>query len=154
MADARGPGMFWSPKPLVGTDIRCVEVLCLVFPQGGLWRLSLLVLVLNWRALKCVAQAISGTGSQMLGCPREHLLSATFFLYTPLSPELRIPAQANVFYAKNPHTKPNFVLRKRSLSQKNDEWIQPQPPSRPAKKAPALLRMLAKPFYCCVPGRG
>ncbi|XP_071458002.1 uncharacterized protein [Marmota flaviventris] len=68
--------------------------------------------------------------------------------------KLRIPAQANVFYAKNPHTKPNFVLRKRSLSQKNDEWIQPQPPSRPAKKAPALLRMLAKPFYCCVPGRG
>nr|XP_027807892.1 uncharacterized protein LOC114105562 isoform X3 [Marmota flaviventris] len=69
-------------------------------------------------------------------------------------PELRIPAQANVFYAKNPHTESNFVLRKRSLSQKNDEWIQPQPPSRPAKKAPALLRMLAKPFYCCVPGRG
>ncbi|XP_046318795.1 uncharacterized protein LOC124105622 isoform X2 [Marmota monax] len=68
--------------------------------------------------------------------------------------KLRIPAQANVFYAKNPHTEPNFVLRKRSLSQKNDEWIQPQPPSRPAKKAPALLRMLAKPFYCCVPGRG
>ncbi|XP_077884139.1 uncharacterized protein LOC144368993 isoform X1 [Ictidomys tridecemlineatus] len=68
--------------------------------------------------------------------------------------KLRIPAQANVFYAKNPHTKPNFVLRKRSLSQKNDEWIQPQPPSRPAKKAPALLRMLAKPFCCCVPGRG
>ncbi|XP_077884532.1 uncharacterized protein LOC144369215 isoform X1 [Ictidomys tridecemlineatus] len=68
--------------------------------------------------------------------------------------KLRIPAQANVFYAKNLHTKPNFVLRKRSLSQKNDEWIQPQPPSSPAKKAPALLRMLAKPFCCCVPGRG
>ncbi|XP_058442452.1 ral guanine nucleotide dissociation stimulator-like isoform X6 [Marmota monax] len=68
--------------------------------------------------------------------------------------KLRIPAQANVFYAKNPHTKSNFVLRKRSLSQKNDEWIQPQPPSRPTKKAPALLRMLAKPFYCCVPGPG
>uniref|UniRef100_UPI0040387A37 uncharacterized protein LOC143380063 n=1 Tax=Callospermophilus lateralis TaxID=76772 RepID=UPI0040387A37 len=68
--------------------------------------------------------------------------------------KLRIPAQANVFYAKNPHTESNFVLRKRSLSQNNDEWIQPQPPSRPAKKAPALLRMLAKPFCCCVPGRG
>ncbi|KAM4804860.1 ral guanine nucleotide dissociation stimulator-like [Urocitellus parryii] len=68
--------------------------------------------------------------------------------------KLRIPAQANVFYAKNPHIKPNFVLRKRSLSQKNDGWIQPQPPSRPGKKAAALLRMLAKPFCCCVPGRG
>ncbi|KAM5143555.1 uncharacterized protein ACOB7L_028151 [Callospermophilus lateralis] len=68
--------------------------------------------------------------------------------------KLRIPAQANVFYAKNPHTESNFVLRKRSLSQNNDEWIQPQPPSRPVKKAPALLRMLAKPFCCCVPGRG
>ncbi|XP_077892627.1 uncharacterized protein LOC144374341 isoform X2 [Ictidomys tridecemlineatus] len=68
--------------------------------------------------------------------------------------KLRIPAQANVFYAKNPHKKSNFVLRKRSLSQKNDEWIQPQPPSRSAKKAPALLRMLAKPFCCCVPRRG
>ncbi|KAM5142964.1 uncharacterized protein ACOB7L_027643 [Callospermophilus lateralis] len=68
--------------------------------------------------------------------------------------KLRIPAQANVFYAKNPHTESNFVLRKRSLSQNNDEWIQPQPPSRPAKKAPALLRMLAKPFCCCVPGWG
>ncbi|KAM4804319.1 uncharacterized protein LOC144249725 isoform X1 [Urocitellus parryii] len=68
--------------------------------------------------------------------------------------KLRIPAQANVFYAKKPHTKPIFVLRKRSLSQKNDGWIEPQPPSRPAKKAPALLRMLAKPFCCCVPGRG
>jgi len=88
----------------------------------------------------------------MLGCPREHLLSH-LILYTPLSPELRIPAQANVFYAKNPHIEPNFVLRKRSLSQKNDEWIQPQPPSRPAKKAPALLRMLAK-ICCCVPGQG
>ncbi|XP_077893355.1 ral guanine nucleotide dissociation stimulator-like [Ictidomys tridecemlineatus] len=68
--------------------------------------------------------------------------------------KLRIPAQANVFYAKNPHTEFNFVLRKRSLSQKNDEWIQPQPPSHPTKKAAALLRMLAKPFCCCVPGRG
>ncbi|XP_077891921.1 uncharacterized protein LOC144373186 [Ictidomys tridecemlineatus] len=68
--------------------------------------------------------------------------------------KLRIPAQANVFYAKNPHTKPNFVLRKRSLSQKNGLWIQPQPPSHPAKKAAALLRMLAKPFCCCVPGQG
>ncbi|XP_077893222.1 uncharacterized protein LOC144374164 isoform X2 [Ictidomys tridecemlineatus] len=68
--------------------------------------------------------------------------------------KLRIPAQANVFYAKNPHTESNFVLRKRSLSQKNDEWIQPQPPSHPTKKAAALLRMLAKPFCCCVPGRG
>ncbi|XP_077877805.1 uncharacterized protein LOC144366835 isoform X2 [Ictidomys tridecemlineatus] len=68
--------------------------------------------------------------------------------------KLRIPAQANVFYAKNPHIKPNFVLRKRSLSQKNDEWIQPQPPSHPTKKAAALLRMLAKPFCCCVPGQG
>ncbi|XP_077884943.1 uncharacterized protein LOC144369304 [Ictidomys tridecemlineatus] len=68
--------------------------------------------------------------------------------------KLRIPAQANVFYAKNPHTKSNFVLRKRSLSKKNDEWIQPQPFSRPTKKAAALLRMLAKPFCCCVPGRG
>ncbi|KAM4804713.1 uncharacterized protein LOC144249840 [Urocitellus parryii] len=68
--------------------------------------------------------------------------------------KLRIPAEANVFYAKNPHKKSNFVLRKRSLSQKNDGWIQPQPPSRPGKKAPALLRMLAKPFCCCVPGRG
>ncbi|XP_077892343.1 uncharacterized protein LOC144373105 isoform X2 [Ictidomys tridecemlineatus] len=58
--------------------------------------------------------------------------------------KLRIPAQANVFYAKNPHTESNFVLRKRSLSQKNDEWIQPQPPSHPTKKAAALLRMLAK----------
>ncbi|XP_077889917.1 uncharacterized protein LOC144371488 isoform X2 [Ictidomys tridecemlineatus] len=68
--------------------------------------------------------------------------------------KLTIPAQANVFYAKNPHTESNFVLRKRSLSQKNDEWIQPQPPSHPTKKAAALLRMLAKPFCCCVPGRG
>ncbi|KAM4804727.1 uncharacterized protein LOC144249855 [Urocitellus parryii] len=34
--------------------------------------------------------------------------------------KLRIPAEANVFYAKNPHKKSNFVLRKRSLSQKND----------------------------------
>ncbi|XP_077893196.1 uncharacterized protein LOC144374151 isoform X1 [Ictidomys tridecemlineatus] len=68
--------------------------------------------------------------------------------------KLRIPAQANVFYAKNPHTESNFVLRKRSLSQKNDEWIQPQPPSHPTKKAAALLRMLAKPFCCCIPGRG
>ncbi|XP_077893659.1 uncharacterized protein LOC144374780 isoform X4 [Ictidomys tridecemlineatus] len=68
--------------------------------------------------------------------------------------KLRIPAQANVFYAKNPHTESNFVLRKSSLSQKNDEWIQPQPPSHPTKKAAALLRMLAKPFCCCVPGRG
>ncbi|XP_077877761.1 uncharacterized protein LOC144366811 isoform X2 [Ictidomys tridecemlineatus] len=67
--------------------------------------------------------------------------------------KLRIPAQANVFYAKNPHIKPNFVLRKRSLSQKNDEWIQPQPLSHPTKKAAALLRMLAKPFCCCVPGQ-
>ncbi|XP_077891840.1 uncharacterized protein LOC144372337 isoform X1 [Ictidomys tridecemlineatus] len=68
--------------------------------------------------------------------------------------KLRIPAQANVFYAKNPHRKPIFVLRKRSLPQNNDEWIQPQPPSRPTKKAPALLRMLAKLFCCCVPGQG
>ncbi|XP_077884716.1 uncharacterized protein LOC144369271 isoform X2 [Ictidomys tridecemlineatus] len=68
--------------------------------------------------------------------------------------KLRIPAQANVFYAKNPHIEPNFVLRKRSLSQKNDDWIQPQPPPRPTKKAAALLRMLAKPFCCCVPGQG
>ncbi|KAM4804714.1 ral guanine nucleotide dissociation stimulator-like [Urocitellus parryii] len=34
--------------------------------------------------------------------------------------KLRIPAEANVFYAKNAHKKSNFVLRKRSLSQKND----------------------------------
>ncbi|XP_077884245.1 uncharacterized protein LOC144369048 isoform X2 [Ictidomys tridecemlineatus] len=68
--------------------------------------------------------------------------------------KLRIPAQANVFYAKNPHRKPIFVLRKRSHPQNNDEWIQPQPPSHPTKKAPALLRMLAKPFCCCVPGQG
>ncbi|KAM4803527.1 uncharacterized protein LOC144251279 [Urocitellus parryii] len=47
--------------------------------------------------------------------------------------KLRIPAEANVFYAKNPHKKSNFVLRKRSLSQKNDGWIQPQPPSHASK---------------------
>ncbi|XP_058434272.1 ral guanine nucleotide dissociation stimulator isoform X10 [Marmota monax] len=117
---------------------------------------ELLQIVSNHQILRINLQVLQAAFPQAGG---RHLLNSCPLRNTKSKdgqdcPELRIPAQANVFYAKNPHTEPNFVLRKRSLSQKNDEWIQPQPPSRPAKKAPALLRMLAKPFYCCVPGRG
>ncbi|XP_058442450.1 ral guanine nucleotide dissociation stimulator-like isoform X3 [Marmota monax] len=117
---------------------------------------ELLQIVSNHQILRINLQVLQAAFPQAGG---RHLLNSCPLRNTKSKdgqdcPELRIPAQANVFYAKNPHTKSNFVLRKRSLSQKNDEWIQPQPPSRPTKKAPALLRMLAKPFYCCVPGPG
>lgn len=122
--------IFWSPKPLESTGISPGEVLDLVFPPGRWLRMCLVVLELIWTALRSVAQAFAGRGCQMLGCPALHVSSATYPTCTPLSPEMKIPKNANVFYAMKPHVRRDFILRKRTCPQdEKDDWIPPQPPS-------------------------
>ncbi|XP_047393463.1 ral guanine nucleotide dissociation stimulator-like isoform X3 [Sciurus carolinensis] len=44
--------------------------------------------------------------------------------------KMKIPKNANVFYAMKPHVRRDFILRKRTYPQdEKDDWIPPQPPS-------------------------
>ncbi|XP_047394198.1 ral guanine nucleotide dissociation stimulator-like [Sciurus carolinensis] len=44
--------------------------------------------------------------------------------------KMKIPKNANVFYAMKPHVRRDFILRKRTCPQdEKDDWIPPQPPS-------------------------
>ncbi|XP_047394318.1 ral guanine nucleotide dissociation stimulator-like isoform X2 [Sciurus carolinensis] len=49
--------------------------------------------------------------------------------------KMKIPKNANVFYAMKPHVRRDFILRKRTYPQdEKDDWIPPQPPSYEATR--------------------
>jgi hypothetical protein len=98
-------------KPLSKRVIKFYQASACSVPGRSHWEGSLVVLELDWRDLRAVAQIWLSSGQ---GVPVP--VSAADCPSAPLPPGLKIPENANVFYAMDSTAKCDFILKKRTFT--------------------------------------